>query len=358
MFRKHWIIITIIILILIGGSFLVNKFFLGTSQNTGENVNVGRLYKVSRGNLEETISVSGYINPVNEREVSFQARNSDTRDTVETIKIDEGDPVKKGDILIVLDKTKEKLDYLQAENEYKKAKINGSKNEIKEAKINLQMAEEDLAATELKAPITGIVTNIQVEEGDNVSGGTAAVNIIDNSRYEVEVDVPEGDVSRIKLGLKARATLDALSGQEISGEVVEIDQEAEENSGVVTIPVNILLAEGDFALKPGYSADVEIIVSFVKDKIIVPITAIYNKNGQTYVSKYEEGQLKQVPVTTGINNGLKISIESGLEAGDRIVINAFQFAQPPDQSGGSENDEQQQRRGGPSMMGGSMGGGR
>ncbi|MTI61551.1 MAG: efflux RND transporter periplasmic adaptor subunit [Firmicutes bacterium] len=331
MFKKHGKMFILLIIVLTIVGFFINKYIkTDPSHLTHRDMNPDSLYEVSRGNLEENISVSGYINPVNEREVSFRSRNSETRDTVDSIIIKEGDVVKKGDLLIVLDKTKERLEYLQAENEYTRAMINGSKNEIKEAEINLKMAEEDLEATELKAPIAGLVTNIQVEEGDNVSGGTAAVNIIDNSRYEVEVDIPESDISKIKIGLKAKITLDALPGQQLFGEVIYIEQEAEEDSGVVTVPVTVLLEEVNFELKPGYSADVEIIIQSVKDKIIIPITAIYNKEGQAYVMKYEDSKLEEITVKTGIGNGLKIAVESGIEAGDKIILNTFQFAQSPD----------------------------
>lgn len=348
MFGKDWKNIISLILVLIISGFLINKYMVG-NHSANREINLNSLYTVSRGDLEESISVSGYINPVNEREVSFRSRNSETRDTVDSIMVEEGDLVKKGDLLIVLDKTKEKLEYIQAENEYKEAVIKGAKNEIEEAKINLEMAQEDLAATELTAPITGLVTEIQVEEGDNVSGGDAAVNIIDNSRYEVEVDIPESDISQIKVGLKARISLDALPAQQLSGEVIAIEQEAEEDSGVVTIPVTVLLEEGNYDLKPGYSADLDIIIKSTEDKIIIPITAVYNKEGKTYVSKYEGGQLEDVLVKTGISSGLKIAIDSGLEAGDRIMINTFQFNQLPEevQNKGSE----EQRPGGPPMMG-------
>ncbi|AZO95873.1 efflux RND transporter periplasmic adaptor subunit [Halocella sp. SP3-1] len=331
MFKKHGKMFTLLIIVLTIVGFFINKYIkVDPSHLTHRDINLASLYEVSRGNLEENISVNGYINPVNEREVSFRSRNSETRDTVDSIIIKEGDVVKRGDLLIVLDKTKERLEYLQAENEYTRAMINGSKNEIKEAEINLKMAEEDLEATELKSPITGLVTNIQVEEGDNVSGGTAAVNIIDNSRYEVEVDIPESDISKIKVGLKAKVSLDALPGQQLFGEVIYIEQEAEEDSGVVTVPVTVLLEEGDFDLKPGYSADVEIIIQSVNDKFIIPITAIYNKEGQAYVMKYEDSKLEEIPVKTGISNGLKIAVESGIEVGDKIMLNTFQFAQSPD----------------------------
>lgn len=346
MFKKHGKMFTLLIIVLTIVGFFINKYIKADpSHLTHRDINLASLYEVSRGNLEENISVNGYINPVNEREVSFRSRNSETRDTVDSIIIKEGDVVKRGDLLIVLDKTKERLEYLQAENEYTRAMINGSKNEIKEAEINLKMAEEDLEATELKSPITGLVTNIQVEEGDNVSGGDAAVNIIDNSRYEVEVDIPESDISKIKIGLKAKVSLDALPGQQLFGEVIYIEQEAEEDSGVVTVPVTVLLEEGDFDLKPGYSADVEIIIQSVNDKIIIPITAIYNKEGQAYVMKYEDSKLKEIPVKTGISNGLKIAVESGIEAGDKIMMNTFQFAQSPD------IESSNQRSGDSPMMG-------
>jgi multidrug efflux pump subunit AcrA (membrane-fusion protein) len=121
-------------------------------------------------------------------------------------------------------------------------------------------------------------------------------------------------------------TLISLPGVKIGGVVHKLGDEASVSGASVTLPVTILLEEVDYDIKLGVSAQLDIIVEEVKDKVVVPVTAVFTKGGRDYVVKVSEGRNEEIAVVTGLSDGLNIVIESGLEPGDEILVNAFNYA--------------------------------
>lgn len=227
-----------------------------------------------------------------------------------------------------LDNDKQRLEYYKAKNEYERAVINGTQSEVEEAKLNLKIAEDKLEETKLKAPFSGIVNEIGVEEDSytELDQGKIVAKIIDDSSYQVEVNVDESDSRQLSLGQPARITLEALPGREFAGKVVDIGANAESESGIVTLPVTVSITEKPNFIKPGFSADVEIIVNKIEDRLVVPITAIFSKQGTTKAVQIIDGRPTVVDVETGITNGKQVVVEEGLKSGDKILINTYQFA--------------------------------
>lgn len=345
MIKKYWKIIIIALIIITAGGVYYNYFYKSetTAQTT---INPRNIMVVEKGSLLKTIAAEGFIQPIDEEDLSFPSKSSGST-KVKKIYVKEGDRVEKGQLLMELDKTEAQLNYIQKQNSYNRAKINGSKSEIEEARLDLELASLELENLDLKAPFSGIITDIDIEEGGYYNSGDVAT-IKDISRLKVEVSIEESDIPLVKLGQKAKVTLSSLPGIELSGEVVELGNEANNDNSIVTLPVTVLLEEVDYDIKLGVSADVDIIVGEVKDKVIIPITAIVNRNGRDFVMKVVNGKIQEVPVETGLSDGLNIVVESGLEAGDKILINTFQQAP----GYGSDSNTKRMMGPGPGMMGG------
>ncbi|WP_018248858.1 efflux RND transporter periplasmic adaptor subunit [Orenia marismortui] len=313
----------ILIVILIGGiGFFfwqknsADKAATSTQRSRRRNMTI----TVNKSSLEETISGSGYVKPIEENSLSFASRGA-TGGEIEVIKVQEGDRVEKGQLLAEIDSDDERLDYLNTKNNYEQTLISGSKTEIEEAKLKLEIAKKSLGGTKLKAPFTGIITEVAVEEGDYVESNDTVVQVIDNSAYEVEIDIDESESRQLKLGQKARITMEALPGEELRGEVVDISAIAEEDSGVVTVPVTILIKDEIEFIKSNFSAEVEIIVSEVNNKLMIPLTAIFNEKGQTKAMKIVDGKEVPVNIKTGVSSGVYVVVLDGLVEGDEILIN-------------------------------------
>jgi len=332
MLKKYGKVIIIVVVLLIIGAFYYS-YSSRSETSTQNTIDPRMVMEVQKGNVRKTIIAEGFIEPVDEEDLTFPSRSGGSV-KVKKIYVQEGEKVEEGQLLMELDETEARLNYLQRENAYNRARINGSRNEIEEARLNLELAKNELENLDLKAPFSGIITDIYLEEGSYYTSGVAAT-IKDVSRLQVEVNIEESDIPIIEIGQPVEVSLPSLPDIKLSGRVHKLGNEADNTSSIVTLPVTVLLDEVDYDIKLGVSAELDIIVGEVKDKVVIPITALVNDRGQDAVVKVIDGKTRQVPVETGLTDGLNVAIESGLEPGDKILINTFR--QAPDYGNSSGN---------------------
>ncbi len=171
-----------------------------------------------------------------------------------------------------------------------------------------------------------MVTRVEVEEGEQIRSGNLLLEIIDNSAFKLEIEVSENQSREVEIGQRARVTMPSLGGRRLEGEVISIAQVGRDNSGVVTLPVTILIDRGVEGVRPNFSAQAEVIVERVEDKVLAPITAIFREGREEKVVKVVDGKNIPTPIRTGISNGMRIVVEEGLEEGDQILINAYSYS--------------------------------
>ena len=329
MMKKGIIWILIFVMLGIGAYFV--KDYLEKKNSTddrsvisAEEIDLESSVEVSRGNIRETVSTSGYIQPENALHLSF-ASTGTAGGTVEEILVETGELVEQGQELVRLEDKQEHLNYLKTKNEYELAKISGSPSAIEEKKLTMEVALDNYESKTLKAPFAGKIVEIFVEEGDFIEGSDDVIYLIDDSSYEVEVSVSEVDCLKVEVGQKVAIELDILKDQIFTGEVAAVSEYANAESGVVTVPVTILLDKVSPYFKPGFSATAEIIVHSLEDVIVVPVTAISEGNQGSRVLKVENKKAIPVTVKTGISDGYYQEITEGLQEGDRIIINNYQM---------------------------------
>jgi HlyD family secretion protein len=288
--KKKWLIIGVIIIVVIIALFVGSKFLNKADEEelTEQNIKITpqMVTSVERGDLKKTVSTSGYLQPADEKTLTFGLNGE-----IEEILVGEGKRVTEGEVLVRLEKSQQELNYLKAKNTYELIKTSGSESEINEQELNLQIAEKNLEDTTLKAPFSGLITNISVKPDDYINSGSEVAYIIDDSSYEIEVAVNE---------------IDSLE--------------------VVTLPVTVKLDKADRQFKPGFSTLVEIIIGKAEGKLLVPISAILDRKGQQMVVKVVDNKPAFTPVKAGFSDGVYTAIEEGLAEGEEIVINVYEFA--------------------------------
>jgi HlyD family secretion protein len=200
-------------------------------------------------------------------------------------------------------------------------------------------ARDQLDKTEITAPVDGVVTRLDVEEGEMVvigvqnQPGTILMTVSDLSAINAEVKVAEADVLRLALGNPATVTLEALPGGGFAGKVVEIGASALPQVGTQAaareFKVKVRL-EGDVAaLRPGLTCDTEILVAERSNVLTAPLQAVVQRPGEnggadrTGVFVVQDGAARFVPVTTGVIGGLDIEVD-GVAEGAQIVAGPFQ----------------------------------
>ncbi|KKQ70849.1 MAG: RND family efflux transporter MFP subunit, HlyD family secretion protein [Candidatus Peregrinibacteria bacterium GW2011_GWC2_39_14] len=205
---------------------------------------------------------------------------------------------------------------------------------IRQRQNALQDAYENLADYTVKAPFDGIVANIAVIKGQNVSSGTVVATMIAQQSI-ANISLNEVDVAKIKSAQKATLTFDAVEDLTITGTVGEVDTLGTVSQGVVTYNVKIVFDMQDTRIKPGMSVSAAIIIDTKADVLAIPSGAVKSQ-GDTYYVEFVDSTTVQAPATgvqgvtlsapsqqqtveIGISNDTSTEIVSGLKEGDQVV---------------------------------------
>ncbi|SDG91558.1 efflux RND transporter periplasmic adaptor subunit [Mucilaginibacter gossypii] len=250
----------------------------------------------------------------------------------------------------------------KASLEAAKQNVVGSQYGLAQSQASVKEAQDNLAKTTIYSPVDGVVSKLSVEKGERVLGtqqfaGTEIMTISDLSKMDVNVDVNENDINRISLGDSSKIEVDAFLGKKFTGVVTEIGSSANvvgtSADQVTNFTVKVRINADSYAallkktadnpspFRPGLTATVDISTNSAK-ALSVPIQSVTTReekkenNGppkadedkskpqispvaKEYVFVLNAGKLKQVQVTTGIQNDSYIQILSGLKGGEEVV---------------------------------------
>lgn len=174
----------------------------------------------------------------------------------------------------------------------------------------------------LFAPIDGVVTKVNKKRGEFVSSADIAIEML-SPHYEIKVDIPETDVSKLKLNDLATITLDAF-GEDVkfTGKIISIDSASTDIQDVVYYRIRVGLDDTDKLIKPGMTANVTVTTASVEDALFIPTRAIRTNTIGKYVRVLVNGQEVEKPVQVGIKgDDGKTQVLSGLNVGDEIIVN-------------------------------------
>lgn len=219
-----------------------------------------------------------------------------------------------------LQSAKDKLVQIKAPPQ--KADLALAQAQLDQAEAVLVKTRQELDKASLVASCNGIIANIMKEEGEMVRTMTAdpAIALICKGEFQIEVDIPEVDVAKIKIQDAAEIILDAFSEYQFAGKIIEIDPAETIIQGVVYYKVTVSFVKSEQGIKSGMTANVDIITEAKKNVLIIPQRAVLTNNGQKYVRILQGEEIKEVGIETGIRGNLgEIEIVSGLEQGDKII---------------------------------------
>lgn len=341
--------------------------------------------------IEVTVTATGEIQPVYKVDVGTQVSGK-----VEKLYVDFNSEVKKGDLLAELDRSTLSEQVQQAEAQLSNAQSNltlaqrtydrtkalfdnkaatqealdaaedeliRAKNQLVTAKSNCQKAKVDLSYAMIYSPISGVVLNKAVEEGQTVASSfnTPTLFTIANNLTEmqVEANVDEADIGQVKVGQSVTFTVDAFPEDVFMGTVKQVRLEPTVTSNVVTYTVIIDAPNPDEKLFPGMTASVSIIVK-KEVGVSVPMEALYcnvdkttmeamMKQGITFKELYasqeeltqslkdlesktvwvkRQNTVEQVSVKPGLNDGAKTLITEGIREGEEVVLSVSEMKMP------------------------------
>ena len=186
------------------------------------------------------------------------------------------------------------------------------------AKIALDEAETMLSQCEVRAPFAGTVVDRLVEVGDYANEGQAVLRLIRLDRVKVAFDVPEQALAGLQPGQEKTFTLAALPGREFAGTATFVSSQADRASNSFAAELEADNADG--ALKAGMIAQVALVRRERAGAVAVPLAAIVPRKGEHYVFAVENGHAVRKRVQIAALVGSEAVLESGVAAGDQIVV--------------------------------------
>ncbi len=292
------------------------------------------LDKVQKGTIRQTVSVTGQALSRQKVDLAFEINGR-----LKENKVKVGDYVHKGDVLAVLDSSYYWQKYKEAqENQYiaqqnldlarrKWDDLKPEEKESKKARVRVAEAEaraikSQLMKTVLYSPQDGLVVDVKLDPGETVTANLPIITVIQKNVFEIDVDVPESDIAKIKLGQWADLSFDAFGSQKIyKAKVYEIEPSATIIQDVVYYKVKLAPQEEIVGLRDGLSADADILIQEKKNVLKIPLQAIKNEGAKQYVEKIDNGKIKRIYIKTGLEGDQgNIEVLSGLTQGEEIII--------------------------------------
>ena len=209
---------------------------------------------------------------------------------------------------------------------------------IADAQRQLDLAAKAIEQCTITAPVAGLVvvgTNTEnwperrpYRLGDKVSSNAAPVVIYDLKQMQVRCQIGEIDIERVRKGQQVQVTSSTQRDKRYRGKIALVAELAREANvwqggtpGKRVFGVLIKLDEtDDNNLRPGMTVDLEIITDSVRNALLVPIRAVFKRNGQSVVYRVKNKRIKAIPVTVGKRNDLQIVVAGKLKKGDIISL--------------------------------------
>ena len=190
---------------------------------------------------------------------------------------------------------------------------------VDNAATAVQTAQANLDAATLTAPSSGVVASIASAVGENAA--SPLLVLANTSALVLHGTVGEADVAKLKLGLVANVTVDAVgSGTRMTGKITSLDPVATIQQGVPVYGVDVTIDLPNTSVKPGMTGTANVIIASRQGVLTVPNLAIRTASGKRYVQVLKDGEAVDTDVTFGIANDTVTEVASGLADGDLVVL--------------------------------------
>lgn len=192
---------------------------------------------------------------------------------------------------------------------------------------------ERFQPVDVDAPITGTIVVSYLEEGDSVNQtgeSSVIVEITDLASMEIQLSINEIDVFKVKAGMPAKVTLDAVPGETFPGRVKEVSPGVtgkqqktrsyygQSNEAVKSFEAIVTLERSDLRFRPGMTARVDLLIAKAEDVPVVPLSAVSEDAGKTFVHVPGAKGPERVEVELGLRSAMNAEVKKGLAPGDEV----------------------------------------
>jgi RND family efflux transporter MFP subunit len=279
------------------------------------------VYRVQAVTRSSAIDVTGHLEPVESEDIGFAASGK-----VAKVYVKEGDRVRARDLIAELDDSQQRYDLASLDFQIEKAKISGSKSELQLLELERQMKQAALEENKVWTTISGVVSTVDVREGEYVKSGetiSPIARVIDLSALKATVEVDELDVPSVKVGQKVLFHVDALPELQVSGRVSSLPLEGRVTSeGIAVLDAEVQIDHPPRILLPGYSFSAQILAGEDEHLLVLDEKALQKSDSRTYVlllpaahgAPPERREVKTAEYETG-----KVRVLEGLAEGEKVL---------------------------------------
>lgn len=253
------------------------------------------------------------------------------------ILVEEGDAVRKGQVLARLDGDRLRLQMLEAkaelqktEREYERltrlherglistATYEGVEFDLAAKRASYEMKRLDYDYTEIRATIDGVVSARDVKVGTNIAIGQAAFKVTDTHQLVAYLVIPQTELHKFSSGHQAAVSVDSAPDVAFTATIARISPTIDTSSG--TFRATAYIDNSDNGMAPGMFGRFTIAYEKHSDAIVVPASAVVREDNQAIVYVVEGGEVARRPVRLGIESGGMLEVLDGLTAADRVVL--------------------------------------
>ena len=252
------------------------------------------------------------------------------------VMVEEGQSVRAGQPLVRLDPDRARLAVAQAsaqmhklENNYHRAKqlvtqqmisandVDQIKFDLENARAQYTMATLELSYTTVVAPISGIIASRSIKTGNFVQINTPIFTIVDTSRLEATLNVPEREFETLKAGQSVQLSADAMPGKTFEGRIDRVSPVVDSGSGTFRV---ISTFEGGGLLQPGMFGRVRISYDQRANALVIPRNALLEDGNEPTVYTVRDNKAVRSVLKLGYSEGQWVEVRQGLKEGDPVVV--------------------------------------
>lgn len=289
-------------------------------------------FTLSPTTITDRINLPGYIEPWTRLKLMAKLNGSITE-----VLVNEGDQVKKGDILARIEDDDFRIAVERAEATYNLTKAEYSRDKsiydkgviptatLDTNRTNMQKAKADyenakllFSRTVITSPMDGIIRRMDAKVGLQLSVGDPIAEILEIDRMKGVIGIPESDVTAVRKLENVDLTVQALGDRIITGKKHFLSPSPETAARLYNLELEINNSGGE--VLAGMFVRADVVKKRVEDTLTVPFYSVISRNDEQYVYVAEEGVAKKRKVSLGIMEKWMVQVTAGLKAGDKLLI--------------------------------------
>jgi len=338
-----WMMVALIVvfIVIMGGRIMDKKARLEEAKKAAmkkevELVSVITLSLKPR-RLEDKINLPAQVEPYKDLWVKAQVPGQ-----VIKVLVQEGQAVTNGQVIVQLDDRDYRTRLTRIEANYQLAKLDYNRNaalvkkkvaslakldsieaQLKDLEAQVSEAKLALSRTEIAAPISGRVNEIETKLGDFVAVGDPVARILQLDPVKVTLGVPESDVESIFDLEESEVIIEALNKRRVKGKKIYLSRQPQTLARLYDLELRV--PNPDSRILPGMFARAELVKAVFKRALIVPLYAVITQSEERFVYIEKDGHAQRRNIQLGILVGWQVQITSGLKPGERVIVVGHRF---------------------------------